>query len=169
MNEQTKKCLFCAEDILEKAKKCKHCGEPVRKITSEKDKKNKKAKILLVVIALIAIVIFSGSGSSDYLKVGEEGVMNSNEDGNICEGIVVVGVAEYDANAYTDVIIAKDKEGQAELLSSGRVFIVQNCISIRNIEIGGALGGLSKVRFLESKQDLPHATGWIPYEFARSR
>lgn len=174
MSDKTKKCSKCGEEILSSAKVCKHCKSDTRGWFARHPIVSSLLILFLFSSALSAIsdglndTTVSGT-SVVTLNVGEEGIINNNEDNGVCDGITVAGTTKDDMNAYIDTIVANDKEGRGELLLSGRIFMVNNCTQIRNIEIGGTLGSLSKIRFLNSGQTQPSATGWIPYEYARRK
>lgn len=57
MSEATKRCPFCAEEILEAAKKCKHCGSDLEKSSSVDAKTNTPAAdygLFLLIIPVIS-------------------------------------------------------------------------------------------------------------------
>lgn len=66
----TKKCPFCAEEILEEAKKCKHCGEFIDgNVKNEPKKEKEPTKVIveqkssglmtvLIVLIIIILIVF---------------------------------------------------------------------------------------------------------------
>lgn len=143
----------------------------------EKKKQPKKVSGCLILILIpvffiiVAIIMSSGGGSKKgnepeitKLSIGEEGIISNNDNPNDCSGETIVGVNREDIEASIESAIASDKEGFLQLVAAGRVFLVENCTSIRKIDSGGTLGSLAKIRFLEG--EFGSMTGWIPYEFA---
>jgi len=154
--------------------------EKLRAKIRNKEEKRKQSKkslgclfLLLTPIIIIIIAIASSGGDNkpqstgNTLSIGEEGILNNNDDPNDCSGETAVGVNKEDIEASINASVANDKEGFYELVASGRVFIVANCTTIRKIDSGGTLGSLAKIRFLEGTHYNP--TGWIPYEFAKKK
>lgn len=145
----------------------------------EKKKQSKKATrcliLILIPVIIIVIIVLASSGGdkktsepqTTKLSIGEEGILNNNDNPNDCSGETAVGVEKEDIEASIESSVANDKEGFYELVVSGRVFIVANCTAVRKIDSGGTLGGLAKIRFLDG--EFENITGWIPYEFAVKR
>jgi len=100
------------------------------------------------------------------LSIGEEGILNNNDDPNNCEGKVLMGATEDDFNAITKSSIAKDEEGLLELMMRGQAFLVDNCTRIRKIDSAGTFGSIAKIRILETQDTSLPSTGWVAYEFA---
>ena len=60
MSEATKRCPFCAEEILEAAKKCKHCGSDLEKAPSAGTEKGKPVAdygLFLLIIPMVSTLL----------------------------------------------------------------------------------------------------------------
>ncbi|MCK4744574.1 hypothetical protein KAS41_00745 [Candidatus Parcubacteria bacterium] len=134
--------------------------------------------VFFVLIFVIAIFDDSKTTNTDNiptrsasltLSIGEEGILNNNNDSNDCEGKVLMSITEDDFNAVTKSSVANDKEGIVELMLQGRVFLVSNCTKIRKIDSAGLLGSISKIRIIETQDHGLPSTGWVAYEFARKK
>ena|SRR5215469_5415633 len=67
MSEATKRCPFCAEEILEAAKKCKHCGSDLNNMSAAETKTDKPAAdygliLLIIPVASTLLIWFWVSG-----------------------------------------------------------------------------------------------------------
>lgn len=67
MSEATKRCSFCAEEILEAAKKCKHCGSdleisPAAKTAADKPAADYGLFLLIIPIVSTCLIWFWVSG-----------------------------------------------------------------------------------------------------------
>ena len=73
---ETKKCPFCAEEILVDAKKCKHCSSILeeRPVVIEQTGKSIKKKMLmsgaLGAMGLFTLIVGSGSGMPTLSTIG---------------------------------------------------------------------------------------------------
>lgn len=60
MNDQIKKCPYCAEDVLVAAIKCKHCGEFLNdSIIQRRHTSNATGKLRKFLISTVAIIIIA--------------------------------------------------------------------------------------------------------------
>jgi len=97
MENSTKRCPYCGEEILAVAKKCKHCGtwiEGSPEQTTKPSQVIKKKSKLLPLAVVIAIIAIAGVG---YLLLFNDG------DGNVQENSTVANKIErkyYDALAF---------------------------------------------------------------------
>ena len=71
MEQNTKKCPFCGEEIMADAKKCRHCGEWLDKTTNKPEvKRNKKkawiiAGVAVIIIAIVGVIIAFSTNKSE--------------------------------------------------------------------------------------------------------
>lgn len=96
------------------------------------------------------------------LSVGDEGMLNFNDNISDCSSEVVVGIDEETESAITNASLAKDEYGINELITTGKAFVVPNCTKVKIIDTKVAT---LQVRILEGTQ--VNKSGWVPFEFAR--
>ncbi len=73
MNENTKKCPFCTEEIKKDAIKCRHCGEFIKSEISKNFNTLKKKKTIpiiwiIVVLTIVGFLYSIGNSKSDSSK-----------------------------------------------------------------------------------------------------
>ena len=155
--------------------------EELTETPQEEKKRHSKALvgILAVLVAGIIMSLALNSGSntsqvtkeetqtpiSNTLSIGEEGILNNNEDKSDCSGKTLLGVSKEALEASIDAQIVNDRTGYMELAGSGQIFFVENCTLILKLDIDGFLGSIAKVRILEHSL-YGQQVGWVPYEFA---
>ncbi len=155
--------------------------EKLRTKIREKEEKKKQSKkaigclvvILLIVGFVILLAALGGNGEkssspatqSSILGVSEEGVLNNNSDKNDVSGIAILAVDEKAFDDFTQSAIADDKYAFNEMISSGRLFTVQNGTKVKVIDI--KFLGKTRVRVLEGKY--LGESGWTASEFVVSK
>lgn len=123
--------------------------------------------IVLFVITTIWAISSTNKGSNQInmptrpsLSVGDEGIINNNDEINNCEGTVALTMTEEAQDEFTKTSIAKDSAGFAEMILEGKIFIVDNCTKAKVIDSSMFK---RRVRILEGEQ--AGKAGWLPYEF----
>lgn len=104
----------------------------------------------------------SPTTQSKNLSVGDEGVLNFNDNVSDCSSEVVVGTDEETESTITKVSLAKDEYGITELITTGKAFVVPNCTKVKIIDTKVTT---MKIRIIEGTQ--ANKSGWVPYEFVK--
>jgi hypothetical protein len=118
--------------------------------------------IFFVVIILVIVPDGEYTDISNYGSVGDDVVLNYNDDIGNCDGQLLIGLTEEALDESIKAAVADDSFGQFELVASGQAFMLPNCTIAKVIDRSF---GKSEVRIMEG--DYLGQSGWIPYEFAR--
>lgn len=164
---------------------CRHCTRELPKHKSFKPSKTSPAAwgcLTLLVLGVI-IVIAAGSSGGDskksntasteekpaksaILSVGEEGIINNNDDPSDCHGGTLVASSKDAFDKLTEASVANDKAGLNELIGAGQVFLADNCSRVLMVDYDGFLAAVAKLRFIDSNSPLYNQTGFVASEFA---
>ena len=95
LDNDTKPCPFCGEEILEIAKKCKHCGEYLEDTKSVLKKQvSPKSKIPVITGIIILIIILSGA-TYFLLSSGNDKPNTNNQSSKVAEDKQSEDIPEY--------------------------------------------------------------------------
>lgn len=100
--------------------------------------------------------------ASSRVGVGEDGMLNYHSDIKDCSQETIVSLDVETEKAVIKASIANDTYGMAEVVSSGKAFLVSNCTKVKVIDQNV---GSRKIRILEGEQ--LSKSGWVPMEFVK--
>lgn len=174
------KCPLCKEKIPSNALRCSHCagdlsGKEARENIKKQVKRRRRSIIIGIVvfvfIFLWIVILFSIGGQqqeqSTSIRIGDEGFLRSSDNPN---QIVFLAVTPDAFDKLIKTILAKDSVGLLELAAEGNAFGVTNGAKVKVIDTAI---GRREVRILEGvkpvDQDKIGLSGWVPYEWVKSR
>ena len=156
-------------------------AEARRKVEKKKTSPAAWGCLTLLILGVV-IAIASGSSGGDnkkstttptdtsptkstVLSVGEEGIINNNDDPSDCHGGTLVASSKESFNALLDASVANDKAGLNELVAAGRVYLADNCSKVLVLDYDGLLAAVAKLRFTDPESPLYNQVGFVDAEF----
>ncbi len=92
--------------------------------------------------------------------IGDEVMLNSNEDTSICDRFMVIGITKDDEDEVVKLSVAEDSTGLVKMVLDNKAFMAKNCSKAKLIE---STFTLRRVRILDG--DTAGFDGWLPFEW----
>jgi len=128
--------------------------------------------ILAVIAGVLIVMSFSGTTpttpntsntvANQKVELGDEAILNFNDDIKNCEQSAVVATSEENLKSITKIMLSNDDYGLAQAISSGSAFLVGNCTKVKVID---SATGSRQIRILAGDQI--GKAGWVPFEFLK--